>query len=182
MYDIIYIVQYHIISCIISYRIISYHVKFLTILKAKQLMLCYELYTYLCTHVNKNLQHPALLIPQHTHVYFDPYYRCMFQQILLSAAWRWRDNSAETCRSCVKDCTHKLWSVLHEFLICAPFLSRCLGGVYPANAKMTNPRLKPPLKDRSRHTSRQRPSTASVTLMTALRARQGIRPNKVSAS
>jgi hypothetical protein len=29
-------------------------------------------------------------------------------EILVSAASRWRDNSAETCRRRVKDCTHKL--------------------------------------------------------------------------
>jgi hypothetical protein len=31
-----------------------------------------------------------------------------FKEVLMSAPWRWRDNSAETCRSYVKDCRHKL--------------------------------------------------------------------------
>ena len=31
-----------------------------------------------------------------------------FQEILVSAPWRWRGNRAETCRSYVKDCTYKL--------------------------------------------------------------------------
>jgi hypothetical protein len=33
-----------------------------------------------------------------------------FEEILLSAAWRRRDISAETCRNYVKDCKHKLWN------------------------------------------------------------------------
>jgi len=31
-----------------------------------------------------------------------------FKEMLVWAPWRWRGNNAETCRSYVKDCTHKL--------------------------------------------------------------------------
>jgi len=31
-----------------------------------------------------------------------------FKEILMSAAWKWRHNSAETCSSYVKDCTQNL--------------------------------------------------------------------------
>ena len=31
-----------------------------------------------------------------------------FKEMLVSAAWRWQDNSAETHKNGVKDCTHKL--------------------------------------------------------------------------
>ena len=31
-----------------------------------------------------------------------------FKDILVAALWRWRHNSAETCRSYAKDCRHKL--------------------------------------------------------------------------
>jgi hypothetical protein len=32
------------------------------------------------------------------------------KEILKSRPWRWRDNSAETCRSYVKYCRHKVWN------------------------------------------------------------------------
>jgi len=35
-------------------------------------------------------------------------YCCRFEEILVSASWRWRDNSAETCKINVQDCKHKL--------------------------------------------------------------------------
>jgi len=31
-----------------------------------------------------------------------------FEDMFMSAPWRWQDNSTETCRSFVKHCTHKL--------------------------------------------------------------------------
>jgi hypothetical protein len=31
-----------------------------------------------------------------------------FKKILVSAPWRWRDNSTETCKSYLRDYTHKL--------------------------------------------------------------------------
>jgi len=33
-----------------------------------------------------------------------------FKEMLVSAPWRWRANSAETCRSYAKDSTCELWN------------------------------------------------------------------------
>ena len=68
---------------------------------------------YTCMYVhnfNQNLKHYALVIPQHLCFYCDLFYCCMSEWILVSAPWGWRDNSAETCRSYVKDCKLKLYT------------------------------------------------------------------------
>ena len=35
------------------------------------------------------------------------------KEMLVSAPWIWQDNSAETHKNCVKDCTHKLRNSFH---------------------------------------------------------------------
>jgi len=52
-----------------------------------------------------------MLTLQHMYVYYVLFYCCIFKDILVSAPRRCQDNSAETCRSYVKDCSHKLLNI-----------------------------------------------------------------------
>jgi hypothetical protein len=41
-------------------------------------------------------------------VWIVAYFIAVCFKEMVSAPWRWQDNSAETHKNCVKDCTHKL--------------------------------------------------------------------------
>ena len=78
---------------------------FLTILKPK-------FYDYCCyTILTKTCKISALLIPQHMYAYCSIFYCSMFKKLSVSAAWKWRNVSVETCRNYAKDSVYKLQNI-----------------------------------------------------------------------
>jgi hypothetical protein len=75
----------------------------------RTILLVYQHYIYV-NNFNQNLQNSALLISRNMHVHY--FIAPCFKDTLVSAPWRWRDNSDETNTSYLNDSTHRLYRVI----------------------------------------------------------------------
>ena len=59
-------------------------------------------------------------------VYSDMFIAGCLKEMIVSAPRRWGYNSAETCRSYVKDCGNKLWNSAYVGVTCVVYYDECL--------------------------------------------------------